>query len=324
MKLLSVIIPVFNAEKYLLQCVNSVRNQTYKDLEIILINDGSTDDSLKICQELSLKDERIRLINQANAGGGTARNVGLNLAKGEFIAFVDSDDYISPYMYEIMLKYMNADIDIVECSYTNVYSDDYFEMNKINSNILFEQYDASMAMEEHLKDTKFRQLIWNKVFRKSVTKEVRFPEGKGIDDEFWTYKAIGNSRKLSIINAVLYAYRQQENSVMHTINADNRIRTVIAKVERHEYIKRNYPELVALSNQVLWFTAVYCGQLVYLDCEIADKKKELNDIKKIVKLYPISTSGMKLLQPKQRIWMWLAKLNFNLTCRIRSILGIGM
>lgn len=324
MRLLSVIIPVFNAEKYLISCVESVCNQTYKNLEIILINDGSTDTSLMICEKLAAKDKRIKIISQTNIGSGVARNRGLDIAEGEFITFVDSDDYISCYMYETMLQYMKDDIDIIECDYKNVYSNEKFENNELDKNNVIEKYDNCQAMKEHLEDTRFRQIIWNKIYRKDRIQGIRFPEGKGIDDEFWTYQAIGNARKLGHINRVFYAYRQQNDSIMHNISCDDRKRMVLAKAERHQYIKRYYPELTAVSNKMLWITAIYCGQLTYLDHEIVDKKKEIIMIKNIMKQSLNRNDKVEMSRRKQDIWIRLAKINFSVTCRMRSILRIGL
>lgn len=121
--LISIIVPVYNVEKYLDRCIQSIVEQTYRNLEIILVDDGSTDGSEKICDSWAVKDNRIRVIHQNNMGGGAARNAALDVAKGDFIAFVDSDDYISADMYEYLHGLMDNGFDIAECSYVQVNDD---------------------------------------------------------------------------------------------------------------------------------------------------------------------------------------------------------
>ena len=133
MSMISVIVPVYKTEKFLSDCIKSILNQTYHDLEVILVNDGSPDSSGQICEEYAKKDSRIKVIHQENAGVASARNTGLNLAAGEYITFVDSDDYICPQMYEEMLKCAKKNhCDLVMCDCMKVYSDGRQEMYSHN------------------------------------------------------------------------------------------------------------------------------------------------------------------------------------------------
>ena len=215
-KLVSVIVPVYKTERFLDHCIQSVVNQTYRALEIILIDDGSPDQCPEICDLWKEKDERIKVFHQTNAGGGAARNLALDKAKGEFVIFIDSDDYIAPCMIDFLYKQFQEEIDIVECGYC-ITEDEDVKFDGENESYAWELFNAEEAICENIKDRIFRQLIWNKMYRKRVIKDIRFPEQKSIDDEFWTYRVLGNARKLLYTNKVLYAYRQQENSVMHSI-----------------------------------------------------------------------------------------------------------
>ena len=160
----SVIVPVYRVEPYLDKCVSSIVNQTYKNLEIILVDDGSPDNCPAMCDAWAEKDSRIRVIHQNNQGGGAARNAGLDIASGNLIAFVDSDDYIAPDMYAHLYELMEQGADIAECGYVEVVGD----------NAVFAcgyetcSYTVQEAMAEHIQDRVFRQLIWNKLYRRQV------------------------------------------------------------------------------------------------------------------------------------------------------------
>lgn len=226
--LISVIIPVYNVEKYLNKCITSVVEQTYKNLEIIIVDDGSTDQSPEICDEWKKRDSRIQVVHSSNGGAGKARNTALDMATGDYVTFVDSDDYIAPQMYQVLLEQFYDGIGIVECNYSMVYDDSekFKEERKIYK---IHTYSAMQAMHENINDHIFRQLIWNKMYRKDVIKGIYFPTGNKIDDEFWTYQAIGNASKLIYIDQKLYAYRQQEQSVMHLLDAKKRLEALKAK-----------------------------------------------------------------------------------------------
>ena len=228
--LISVIIPVYNVEAYLDTCISSIVNQTYTNLEIIIVDDGSQDLSPQICDKWSRKDERIKVIHQANRGSGFARNYALKISTGEYIAFVDSDDYIAPTMFEYLLSFFSSEIDIVECEYCTVENDNAeFSDITFENEILF--FSTQEAMREHIQDHYFKQVIWNKLYRKEIIYNIFFPVDKKIDDEFWTYKVIGNAEGLIHTTMCLYAYRQQSNSIMHSLSNDRRMEAIEAKVQ---------------------------------------------------------------------------------------------
>jgi len=178
--LISIIIPVYNVEKYLERCVKSVINQTYKNLEIILVDDGAKDNSGKMCDELSKLDSRIKVIHKENGGLSDARNFGLKIATGDYIGFVDSDDYIADDMYETLyhtIKNNNADISIV--SFYEMYKEKVIGVRDSgNLEILSKQE----AMKELLIDTKIQSYAWNKLFKKELFNDLKFPTGKNFED----------------------------------------------------------------------------------------------------------------------------------------------
>lgn len=322
MELISVIVPVYKAEKYLDQCIFSIMNQTYKNIELILVDDGSPDCCPDICDDWGKRDKRIKVIHQQNCGGGQARNNALTIARGEMIAFVDSDDYISPIMFEFLHDQFHDDVDIVECNFREVHDGNALFDSK-NTPFDIQIFTSEEAMSENIEDHIFRQLIWNKMYRKSVIKNVRFPIGKKIDDEFWTYQVLGNARKLVYTNKVLYAYRQQDNSVMHLLSMDKRLEAIEAKIQRHEYICRNMPVLKTKSLCNLWFTCIYQGQLILKANKQGTDYNLWNRLEKTLTRYPIKRN-LKNVPIIKKMWLMIASNSFYLVCKWRNTFNIGI
>ena len=320
--LISVIVPVYNVEKYLSQCISSIVNQTYQNLEIILIDDGSPDHCPEICDKWEHLDGRITVIHQSNCGGGQARNRALDIARGEFIAFVDSDDYIAPTMYEFLFGLFRDDIDIVECGFHTVY-DENAEFDNIADPFEMKEFNAEEAVMENIRNRILRQLIWNKLYRRNTIDDVRFPQGSKIDDEFWTYRVLANARKLVYTNKRLYAYRQQENSVMHSLNTEKRFQALEAKKQRHEYICTKMTKLESDSLYDIWFTCLYQKQII-LKTDGKEKCHIIWDIlKKTIQKYPLKKMP-SYVSWTHKIWLKLTSISFSMTCRIRNALKIGL
>ena len=187
---ISVIIPVYNVEKYLRKCIDSVINQTYHNLEIILIDDGSLDNCGSICDEYCVIDERIRVIHKSNGGLSDARNAGLDIACGEYIGFVDSDDWIDPEMFEQLHKDLKSTgKDISVCGYLREYEQNKLVRvvgNDTHENILL--MTPQEAMNELLEDDIIRNHMWNKLYRAKIFENVRFPLGRNFEDVLIQYK----------------------------------------------------------------------------------------------------------------------------------------
>lgn len=320
--LISVIVPVYKVENYLEVCLRSIVNQTYENIEIILVDDGSPDRCPQICDSWKKRDNRIKVIHQNNSGGGQARNRALDVARGEFIAFVDSDDYIALTMLEFLYNQFSEEVDIVECGYCITENDDVLFDDK---NITYEckVFDTEEAMRENIRDRIFRQLIWNKMYRKNIIGNIRFPIGSKIDDEFWTYRVLGNARRLIYTSKVLYAYRQQENSVMHLLSPERRLQSIEAKIQRHNYIIKYMPNLEAESLSNLWFTCIYQGQLAMRRMNEKEYQHILKKLKQIMQLYPIK-GDLSKIPGKAKLWLRMASISFYWTCKSRNILKIGL
>lgn len=322
MDLISVIVPVYKVEPYLDRCVQSIVDQTYTNLEIILVDDGSPDRCPQMCDAWAKKDSRIRVIHKENGGSAQARNVGLEIAAGDYIAFADSDDVMNGSMlatlHDVAVQY---DADIVECGYS---MDEEAALSKQNGHAAPEVYDVRAALQKHICDALFRQVIWNKLYRASVVDQIRFVEGKRIDDEFWTYRAIGNAKKLVHIGSALYFYRQQDESVMHQKYSLKRLQGVEAHVERHEYIRVHFPEIAELSLVHLWFDCRYHGQMALLSLNDQDREKAFGYFLSIIRRFPLPYRVIFHQKTKEVVWLMIQKVSLILACRIRNALRIGL
>ena len=214
--LISVIVPVYNVERYLVQCVDSIINQTYKKLEIILVDDGSTDNSSKICDSYIQKDNRIRVIHKQNGGLSSARNAGLDIASGEYIAFVDSDDYILPEMYEVLFRLIdenNADMGACSWQRVNEAGTPLLKQDTSPENeILSGDEVLSIGMTRGLTYV----LAWNKLYKASIFDDLRFPEGRLHEDEFTAHHILSKCTRTVSTSAVMYMYTCRSDSIMGT------------------------------------------------------------------------------------------------------------
>ena len=208
--MVSVIVPIYNVEEYLEECLESIRNQTYTNIEVILVNDGSTDGSREICESYCEKDIRFRLINQENQGQSVARNRGVKESVGQYIMFVDSDDVVNTDVLEVLLSYMKTDVDIVECEMTR--EKEAFFLNKIPT-IVFE----GNSKEAILNCIAFRAVkfcAFTKLYRREIVEKIPFLEGYIYEDVFTGINYLNHIRKIIVVDYIGYYYRVRPNSTM--------------------------------------------------------------------------------------------------------------
>ena len=229
--MLSVIIPVYNVEPYLEKCLDSVLKQTYKDMEILIIDDGSTDRSGAISDEYAAQDSRIRVFHTENRGLSAARNLGLDNAVGGYIGFVDSDDWIEPDMYEVLLKKAEeTGADIVECGVFKEYPDKTVE---------HQRPDRVMYKIEAIRALVNRELsnsVWNKVWVKSCYFNIRFPEGRLYEDVAITYRIFDCVDAICSISECKYHYIQREKSITKQLSMKKLIDYWVAQREKYDYL----------------------------------------------------------------------------------------
>ena len=275
--LISIIIPVYQVEKYLDKCIASVVNQTYSNLEIILVDDGSPDNCPAICDAWKERDPRINVIHQENGGLSHARNEGLKLAVGEFIGFVDSDDWIEPNMYETLLSIMmDAGIDIAVCNYQNE-SEDLMIINKKITLPITKIYSVEEALKLLLSGKSFiRSYVWNKLFKKRILKNLLFTEDKLYEDVVWTPQVIGLTNSIIIIDLPLYHYLGRPDSLSRNVhNLYQRLMDASEMLEqRIQYIHEQYP---SLENLAIAKYQIYCCNN-YVDIMIKKKQSDVSAI----------------------------------------------
>jgi len=243
--LVSVIVPVYNVELYLGDCLESICTQSYKNLEIILVNDGSVDNSLHICYEFAKKDPRVQVIDKPNGGLSDARNAGLTVCKGEYICFIDSDDVIHKDFISILINSI-ADADICMCYYKRFYNDVIPQDQRILE-VLAKEFTGDFV-NQNLYDEKFDVsaiTVWNKLYRKKIWKDLRFPVNRLHEDEFVVHQVLDRAETFRLVNEFLYYYRIREGSITKVKNQKNITDSIDAlKSRRDYYITRGWNEQV--------------------------------------------------------------------------------
>ena len=254
---ISIIIPIYNVEKYLSPCLDSVLNQTYKNLEIILVNDGSTDACAEICDSYATTDSRIKIVHQKNGGLSDARNSGLKMVTGDCVGFVDSDDVISVDFYSKMLHTLqDHNADIVECNFMRFSAENEWQSVPAVVDNTTGIYSAEEALQLLMKQ-QLKQIVWNKLYKTTIIKGLLFEKGRLHEDEFWTYKVFGEAKKIIKIPDILYFYRQQDSSIMGKGYSLKRLDGLEALEQRVVYIHTNFPTLSNTSVRSFWLASLH-------------------------------------------------------------------
>ena len=298
MELISVIVPVYNVESYVAECIESIQNQTYMNLEIILVNDGSTDASGDICDKYAAYDERIQVIHKENAGVSAARNTGIESANGDYIGFVDSDDYIAPTMYEDMLKLMaEHDLDIIECTAFRNNGDTNIEGCNDGSLEIFNRDEAlKMAMYDCF------VAVWSQLYKRRVISDVRFPVGRKFEDSAVSYLFIANTKRVGHINCCLYYYRLNPNSTTQTsFDAKSRWDFVLGYEERLQYAIDHQLPYVDDCNSLLMKAVLSCLTAYY--AKPTGNQVYYDKCKKMIETYR-NDASYKLLNSKYKLFLW--------------------
>ena len=258
--LVSIVVPVYNVEKYLLQCVESIERQTYRNLEIILVDDGSPDKCGEICDRLGNQDQRIRVIKKKNGGLSDARNAGIDIAKGDYITFIDSDDYILDNMIEHLLSLSTKyDGDIVECRNVRC-GEDGSIINKQESQkkSTVKIYTENGKMEAFFSDDGIDTTAWGKLYKTSLFKSVRYPFGKLHEDVFTTYKLIHLAKKVVVSEYTGYVYRVNLNSITGVAFSEKRLDAVEGKIQQARFIAKHYPHLTSKAYSEIIYACNQC------------------------------------------------------------------
>lgn len=321
--LISVIVPIYRVEDYIYKCVDSIINQTYKNLEVILVDDGSPDKCPEICDEYALKDNRIKVVHKKNGGLSDARNAGMPYAKGEYIGFVDSDDSLMPNFYECLYNIMaENDADIVECGIVLVDEDGKaLRERKCKDKIMV--LDKKEALKELILEKEVYQTVWNKLYKKEVINNILFEKGKYHEDDFWTYQVFDNAQKVVITNEVLYKYLQRSQSIMGAGYSVKRFDGFEAHYLRMQFLQK-YKDLGELAKENIMFDCLYNFQCAVKYLDEADKKLITDKILEYLKKIPQTNGKMKYVNFKYRAWFKMFRACPFFTAKLRNLLKIGI
>ena len=275
--LISVIVPVYRVEVYLERCVKSILSQTYKNLEVILVDDGSPDQCPAICDACAEKDARVKVIHQENKGLSGARNAGIDAASGEYLAFVDSDDYVSPHFIEELYQLLqDTGCAIGQCRFSYVKGDGLVE----EGDSAFCIYRGESLMEQlygpEEKATCF-VVAWNKLYRAELFKEtgIRYPEGRIHEDEATTYRLFHEAKKLAFLDRALYGYYTENGGSITSVFSAKRLQWLTAHEERIAFFKKNgYEKLLPAAYRKL------CDACITFYFRCTEQVKDAEELKK--------------------------------------------
>ena len=317
MDLISVIVPVYKVETYLDRCVQSIVNQTYPNLEIILVDDGSPDNCPAMCDTWAEKDSRIKVIHKENGGLSDARNAGMTIASGEWIAFVDSDDWIhTGFMENLLQAARKTESDIAACDVQITSGDASSPAEKEHS---LRICGPEEAIGDILEGKGFRAVAWNKLYKRTLLLHERYPVGRHHEDEFFTYRILAKADRLVYLDMPMYYYFQRPGSIMNSFSI-KRLDALDAYLERIEFLKATFPNLYTKEK------ASFCVACVSFYRDIPTKKNVdtilmKKRIKEFRKKVSFCAGELSSLTPKQRLYVWGSSICIGVFCRILNSRG---
>lgn len=302
--MISVIVPIYNVENYLEDCINSILNQSYKELEIILVDDGSPDSCGKICDKYSKKDSRITVIHKENGGLSDARNTGIDAANGEYLSFVDSDDLLHKDFYLTLFNILiDNNSDISMCNFLK------FTNEKVNDKFIKNPTIKTISNIDALNDLYTNKYVnyivaCNKLYKATLFKNLKFPLGKIHEDEFTIPKILFKANKISIIEEELYYYRQTPNSIMNSQFNISNLDFLEAIDDRLSFITEN--KLDMLYNKCIYQLSFERINFYYMikNSDIPNKEDLLNELRK-----KLSNSNISVLSLKAKLLINIFKLS---------------
>ena len=297
---LSIIVPVYKVEQYIHKCVDSILNQTFTNFELILVDDGSPDNCGKICDEYAQKDERIRVVHKENGGVSSARNLGIDEAKGEYISFIDPDDWIELNMYEDIFNFVNDNnVDVACFEVYEVKGNKCSAHYRFESNRVFEKEEALYNILVDIIDNS----PCNKVYKKSVWEGVRFPIGRRFEDVATIYKTFHKSNKVGYMKKAFYYYLKREGSAIAlSFDAQRRFENFLGYKERYEFAQVYSKESIDKCKMFAVKTA-----LSAITAESAGCGSIKTHDKKILMDFINNVGDVKFLSGKNKLLLWGSK-----------------
>ena len=318
--MISVIVPIYKVEEYLPRCVESLLGQTDGDFELILVDDGSPDRCGAICDEYGAKDSRIAVIHKENGGLSDARNAGLEIARGEYIAFVDSDDWVSPRYLELLRQGLETTgSDICECGILRTEGDSCPEPAETEPEV----FNTVAALEQLIRDGKFHQYVWNKLYRREVVGDILFPRGRMNEDDFWTYQVFGRAKRIVKIDAVLYNYFQRPGSIMGSRYTLKCLDQLDALQERQQYLEERYPQLTTAGRENLLWGVYHHGSMALRCLPREEREHAFSVLEACLRNHRLRAAEINAMKATHRFWAVISKVSLKGGCKLRNILGIG-
>lgn len=291
---ITVIVPVYKVEPYLRRCIDSILIQTYTDFELILVDDGSPDACPEICDEYAQKDERIRVIHRENGGLSAARNSGLDAAKGEYIVFVDSDDWVHPeYLEYLYCAVLEHGVQLSACKFIKTGTVIESEQMQYTCNV----WDGlTWFKENHVNGI----VAWGKLYHRSLFQSIRYPVGKIHEDEFTTYKLLYLAGDIAVVDCKLYYYYINENSIMNSSYSVRRLARLDAIAERCEFFKEiGQRDMVSFTQKRFIYEG--CNHLLKLE-DLPDNQPYLKQTRKRLQRFILKYGHSLGMSPQRNKW----------------------
>ena len=319
-KVISVIVPVYKTEAYLRQCVDIIRNQTYRNLEIILVNDGSPDGCGALCEELARKDSRIRVIHKENGGLSSARNAGLDAIRGEVVSFVDSDDWIAPEMYTCLYSLMQQHQAQIAAGGLQTDTGKHYNTAYPLSKAV-DVFTSLEALREVTINQRITNSVCDKLWDSALFDNIRFPEGVLFEDIRTTYKLLEKTNRVVYTPQPMYIYRVMEESISRGKFHPRMLENVYAVKERADYYQNHFPELYghAVAEYIrIGLMQIWAARKTH---SCAEQRKELiRELKK-----PMPTEAIKLINWQNKVKLGALSVGvpvFYLVMAINEVLSL--
>lgn len=306
-KLVSIIVPVYNIDTYIASCLNSILNQTYKNIEVIIINDGSTDKTLSICEKYALNDSRITLINQENAGVSMARNRGLSLAKGEYLTFIDGDDFVyETYIEKLIVNAIANRADISALSYLEKWPKKEIKYGGTGKIIV---YNNQEALEDFLTEKNIKQSICCKLYKKEIYEAQRFrTDIKIAEDKYFNLETFMASNVICYEDSCEYVYRMRSGSAVKGSFSFKNIDAVNIMEQAKDGVLKSYPNLKKEAEKMYY---IECFNVLKLYAAYSSESDYKEYMKKYI--FSIKEANFKeqyaLMNSKERLYMILIKIS---------------
>ena len=319
--MISVIVPIYKVEVYLDKCVQSIAEQTYSNLEIILVDDGSPDGCPAMCDAWAEKDGRIKVVHKENGGLSDARNAGLAVATGEYISFIDSDDWIEPDFLQVLLDAMKQNsAQIADCA-TRLVDEEGNELS-VRGVAEDEVLTTIPALSRLVREDRVYQTVWNKLYHRDVIEGILFEKGRYNEDDFWTYQIFDRAEKVAVVSRPMYNYLQRGGSIMGVGYNPRRLDGLQARVLRMKYLQK-YPELATLTRQNLALECLWHLQSILRHLKGQEQKDAREVVLNILRTTPKVPQKDLTLNVKYRLWYAMFITVPVLTARVRNMLSIG-